>query len=637
MVKVAPEATLDINPVRHASSASVQKTLSLRNGEGMSEVALKYFKHFQTKIEDEIGASIDEALSTQPENPIVAIAAALLKRCKVESAADAALLRSAAAASLGSINKLSRSKPSSKTITRLVDAGTVIPDEKEGPYAFDSYHSNIKGKDRCYKNRGGEKAWNQENDERFAKETDWGTIDFETNGVDPDWMFSFGEIDGKPVQMWKLRPVVKRAQEAMVQQYGAAYDKARARAPGAAAALDRIEALEELTQKKASQPGGTSLTIIGLYKGALSSVERLWNFGMEAVEASGEAVKASGEEGVVLEWRIKKVRRIYFKLATKYKGDVSKVTDCAAISIVFTSAEGLERAAAWVLAFKKVLTFKNRLKHPTDEGYRDLMFTVGMTDGHVCEVQLHLKEMMDAKKSGAGHAMYKVCRRVLANPIVEKRTYCRALDTYCRAQPVGDGERGADGKPEGRGVMVYTSGDMYEGEWMAGKREGQGTVRYAIGDVYEGQYKADDKDGQGTFRYANGDVYEGQYKAGKREGQGTFRYANGDVYEGQYKADKREGQGKKSDANGDVYEGQYMADKREGQGTYRNAGGNVYEGQWRADNKEGHGRKSFATSGDVYEGQWMANKKEGQGTMTSADGTKKEGQWKAGDFVEASA
>jgi hypothetical protein len=618
MVKVAP----DINTVKHASIATEQKTLFLHKREGMSEAALE-------QIEDVIGASIDEALSKQPENPIVAIAAALLKRCKVESAADAALLRSAAASSLGSINKLSRSPPSSKTITRLVDAGTVIPDEKEGPYAFDSYHSNIKGKDRCYKNRGGETAWSLENHERFAKETDWGTIDFETNGVDPDWMFSFGEIDGKPVQMWRLRPVVKRAQEAMAQEYGAAYDKARA-PPGAAAALDRIEALGELAQKKASQPGGTSLTIIGLYKGALSSVERLWNFGVEAV-------KASGEEGVVLEWRIKKVRRTYFKIATKYKGDVSKVTDCAAISIVFTSAEGLERAAAWVRAQASTLTFKNRLKHPTDEGYRDLMFTVGMTDDHVCEVQLHLKEMMDAKKSGAGHAMYKVCRRVLANPIVEKRTYCRALDTYCRAQPVGDGERGADDKPEGRGVMVYTSGDMYEGEWRAGKREGQGTVRYAIGDVYEGQYKADDKDGQGTFRYANGDVYEGQYKAGKREGQGTFRSATGDVYEGQYKADKREGQGKKSDANGDVYEGQYMADKREGQGTYRNAGGNVYEGEWRADNKEGHGKKSFATSGDVYEGQWMANKKEGKGTMTSADGTKKEGQWKAGDFVEASA
>ena len=61
----------------------------------MSESSLKYYERHKTLIEDVIGKSIDEALSTQPENPIVTIAAALLKRCQVESAADAALLRSA--------------------------------------------------------------------------------------------------------------------------------------------------------------------------------------------------------------------------------------------------------------------------------------------------------------------------------------------------------------------------------------------------------------------------------------------------------------------------------------------------------------------------------------------------------------
>ena len=596
--------------------------LFLPKGEGV------YFERFQTLIEEVIGASIDEALSTQPENPIVAIAAALLKRCKLESEADAALLRSAAASL--NINKLeplhtapkqSRSRPSSTRIERLVKEGTVVPDEKEGPYAFDSYHSNTIGKDRCYKNRGGEAAWYEENRERFAKETDWGTIDFETNGVDPDWMFSFGAIGGTTtVQMWKLRPVVERAQEAMKKQYGAAYEKAKAQ-PGVAAALDRIEALEELAQKKVSQPGGTSLTILDLYKGALSSLYRLWLFGVDAVEASGEA-------GVVLEWRIKKVRRIYYKLATKYKNDVSKVTDCAAISLVFASAEGLERAATWVR--DRAVTFKNRLKHPTDEGYRDLMFTVEKADGHVCEVQLHLKEMMDAKKSGAGHKMYKVCRLVPPNPKMEENTYCSAIENQ---QPVGTGELGADGKtPEGRGVMVYASGDMYEGQWKAGKREGQGTTRYAIGNVYVGQYKANTKEGEGKFCYATGDVYEGQYKAGKHEGKGKYSSANGNVYEGQYKANMREGQGTESYANGDVYDGEWKADKREGQGTYRSASGNVYEGEWKADNKEGRGKYTFANR-DVYEGQWMANMKKGQGTMRYADGTKKVGHWYAGEFV----
>ena len=75
--------------------------------------------------------------------------------------------------------------------------------------------------------------------------------------------------------------------------------------------------------------------------------------------------------------------RIWFKLTTKYGGDVSKVTDCARISLEFATAEGLERAAKFVL--KAASTFKNRVANPTDEGYRDLMFTV-LIGGHVCEV-----------------------------------------------------------------------------------------------------------------------------------------------------------------------------------------------------------------------------------------------------------
>ena len=59
------------------------------------------------------------------------------------------------------------------------------------------------------------------------------------------------------------------------------------------------------------------------------------------------------------------------------------MTDCARISLEFATAEGLERAAKFVL--QSASTFKNRVANPTDEGYRDLMFTV-LIEGHVCEV-----------------------------------------------------------------------------------------------------------------------------------------------------------------------------------------------------------------------------------------------------------
>ena len=59
------------------------------------------------------------------------------------------------------------------------------------------------------------------------------------------------------------------------------------------------------------------------------------------------------------------------------------MTDCARISLEFATAEGLERAATFVL--QAASTFKNRVANPTDEGYCDLMCTV-LIGGHVCEV-----------------------------------------------------------------------------------------------------------------------------------------------------------------------------------------------------------------------------------------------------------
>ena len=63
------------------------------------------------------------------------------------------------------------------------------------------------------------------------------------------------------------------------------------------------------------------------------------------------------------------------------------MTDCARISLEFATAEGLERAAKFVL--QSASTFKNRVANPTDEGYRDLMFTV-LIENHVCEVTKRL-------------------------------------------------------------------------------------------------------------------------------------------------------------------------------------------------------------------------------------------------------
>jgi hypothetical protein len=231
------------------------------------------------------------------------------------------------------------------------------------------------------------------------------------------------------------------------------------------------------------------------------------------------------------------------------------VTDCARISLEFATAQGLKRAAKFVL--QSASTFENRVANPTDEGYRDLMFTV-LIEGHVCEVSERLAaprrpfccpaacsaphrtllawdgelwpgagerggalafvgragvgggqggvagrprvaalsrsatcaaaagaaapvvEMIKAKKSGAGHRMYKVCRRVLMGPIVKEDTYC-ASRSWARSCAARGRSQRAGGAGEGRGTMVYpTAATCVRGAVAGGQaaRAGQVHLRH---------------------------------------------------------------------------------------------------------------------------------------------------------------
>ena len=68
----------------------------------------------------------------------------------------------------------------------------------------------------------------------------------------------------------------------------------------------------------------------------------------------------------------------------------------------------------------------------------------------------------------------------------------------------------------------------YEGEYnAAGEFEGRSVMRYANGDVYEGEYKAGEKEGRGVYRYANGNVESGFYKQGADVGEGVRWMADG--------------------------------------------------------------------------------------------------------------
>ena len=189
------------------------------------------------------------------------------------------------------------------------------------------------------------------------------------------------------------------------------------------------------------------------------------------------------------------------------------------------------------------------------------------------QVQLHLVEMIKAKKSGAGHKMYKVCRRVLTGPIVKKDTYClEVVWTPLGKELRCDGARNAHGEPEGRGAMVYASGDMYEGQWQAGLRYGRGKSTSATGNVYEGEWVNDQRHGHGKYTFADGEAYEGEFVQNRKHGRGKTSKADGESYDGEYADNQRHGVGTYTYADGRVEVARYEANADVGQGVRWNAG-----------------------------------------------------------------
>ena len=108
----------------------------------------------------------------------------------------------------------------------------------------------------------------------------------------------------------------------------------------------------------------------------------------------------------------------------------------------------------------------------------------------------------------------------------------------------------------GKGTLVYSTGDRYIGDWVAGKKHGEGELQYANGDVFRGDWADDHATGKGVLSYANGNVYDGGWLADRRHGYGTFTCAaDGYRYDGEWQFGRRHGKGAIALPNGDSFSG----------------------------------------------------------------------------------
>ena len=168
-----------------------------------------------------------------------------------------------------------------------------------------------------------------------------------------------------------------------------------------------------------------------------------------------------------------------------------------------------------------------------------------------------------------------------------------------------------NGKPEGRGKMIYANFDSYEGEWKHGEKNGKGVYKYHNGDQYNGFFRNDQPDGPGMMTFANHNIYEGEWVAGVRSGKGIMKYADGNTYDGQWANNKPFGEGEMHYKNRDYYSGSWDGTPN-GNGTMRYANGDQFEGPWKNGKRNGLGLMTYA-NGDSFYGTWKDDARSGLG------------------------
>jgi hypothetical protein len=145
------------------------------------------------------------------------------------------------------------------------------------------------------------------------------------------------------------------------------------------------------------------------------------------------------------------------------------------------------------------------------------------------------------------------------------------------------------GERHGEGVLTWSNGDVYIGQFFRGQRHGQGTLTFADGGEYVGEWSDNLMDGRGTRWYENGSVYLGQYQRGHRHGKGQCHFANEDYYEGEWHQDEIEGYGRYYYNHGHVYEEWFVKGQRHGMGKYQYGSGVLDIHNFENDTRVGEG------------------------------------------------
>ena len=121
---------------------------------------------------------------------------------------------------------------------------------------------------------------------------------------------------------------------------------------------------------------------------------------------------------------LKGVKRAVEKIVGDYAGNANKIKDLVRGTIVVDDFEQTLKAIDMISQrMGKPLGLRNGLVEGSEaespDGYRDIKMNIEI-DGHVTEVQVNFKEMIEAK-DGEGHKLYEAARKIQTNANAESR------------------------------------------------------------------------------------------------------------------------------------------------------------------------------------------------------------------------
>ena len=117
-------------------------------------------------------------------------------------------------------------------------------------------------------------------------------------------------------------------------------------------------------------------------------------FGAELVEREG----------------LKSEARVREKVAKIYDGDLSRVTDILAATLVFDTEEKILAAAEVLKSREYVVRFIDRWTHSKASGYRDFQLKIALSNGTVAELQLHHRKIAEVNRY-LDHFLYEFVRQ----------------------------------------------------------------------------------------------------------------------------------------------------------------------------------------------------------------------------------